>query len=108
MTEPTPVDPSASSELQVVWPTDVSTSATIINQCAFSWDQDNRDLVYMMLGHVGPPLFSSPETVAGFLEESNGKIRVTPRGSFAVSTSRAFEIWDALGRHLGVLPNEQG
>jgi len=92
-------------ELQVLWPFDTVSEPQVVNQAAFSWDQQYRDTIYIAFGHIGPPLWLTPEARDKGIAELGGKfIPVTPRGTFAMSRGRAEEIWEALGRHLGKLP----
>ncbi|OZE80777.1 hypothetical protein CH304_16225 [Rhodococcus sp. 15-649-1-2] len=95
-------------QVQTVWPADLAAQAQVVNQCLFAWDEANRDVVYMLFGHVAPPLFLTPETAHQYLEQNGAQIPIQPRGSFIVSRSRAEEIWEALGRHLGKNVVEQG
>jgi hypothetical protein len=94
-------------QIPLAWPVDLASQAQPVNQALFAWDQDNHDVLYAMFGHVGPPLWLSPEQLQQFAESFQA-LAVQPRGSFVISRTKAEEIWDALGRHLGKLPSEPG
>ncbi|HZE16813.1 MAG TPA: hypothetical protein VE197_14530 [Mycobacterium sp.] len=86
------------------WPDDMGVDAQPVNQVMFLWDQLITDALYMYLGHVAPPPWSSPEDAQESLATTGNKIYISPRGSFILSRTRAEELWEALGRHLGKLP----
>jgi hypothetical protein len=92
-----------SVQLTPRWPLDAASQAQIVNQVVCAWDQGNRDTMYLVLGHIPPPLWLRQEDAMKFAAE-NDAIDVQPRGSFVMSRHAAEEIWDILGRHLGKLP----
>ncbi|MCV7385379.1 hypothetical protein [Mycolicibacter longobardus] len=94
-------------QVPLAWPVDLASQAVPVNQVLFAWDQENRDVVYAMFGHLGPPLWLTPEVARQHAAEFGEALAVQPRGSFILSRSRAEEIWTVLGRHLGKIPNEQ-
>lgn len=97
----------ATFEIPLAWPVDLASQAVPVNQALFAWDQDNREVIYVMLGHLGPPIWLSEEAAKEHTAQFGDAIPVQPRGSFIITRSRAEEIWGALGRHLGKLPDEQ-
>jgi hypothetical protein len=106
MTEPTPQPGPETIEVQTIWPENLGAEAQVVNQAVFTWDQDSRDVVYMLLGHVAPPVWLSQETAQQRIAELGNAIPVQPRGSFLMSRKRAEDIWRALGKHLGKLTAE--
>ncbi|WP_156765939.1 hypothetical protein [Mycobacterium sp. E342] len=90
--------------VELRWPDDMGTEAAVVNQVLFAWDQQLQDAVYMYLGHVAPPPWLTPESAQEGLARMGNTIVIAPRGSFVLNRSRAEELWDALGRHLGKLP----
>ncbi len=94
--------------LPASWPGDFSFDPQVINQVAITFDQGNPELVYLMFGHIGPPLWMTDDAVEqGIAQyEAEGGVPVTTRGSFVVSRTRAIEIWESMGRMLGTLPGQ--
>lgn len=93
-----------SVQLTPLWPVDAGSQAQVVNQAVCAWDQGNQEIMYLMLGHVPPPLWLRLEDARRFAAE-NDTISVQLRGSFIMSRRAAEEIWDILGRHLGKLPS---
>lgn len=92
-----------SVQLTPKWPSDAASQAQVVNQVVCAWDQGNQDIMYLVLGHIPPPLWLRLDDAVKFAAE-NDTIEVQPRGSFVMSRCAAEEIWDILGRHLGKLP----
>ncbi|MBF6515540.1 hypothetical protein IU421_14805 [Nocardia cyriacigeorgica] len=103
MTDETSFQVEHQIQLTAKWPEGAAGGAVPVNQAVFAWDQNQRDMMYMMLGHIAPPLWQSPEQAARRAEEMNGSIDVILRGSYVLSRQKAEEIWRALGTHLGLL-----
>jgi hypothetical protein len=102
-------DPSGASseeprEVEVRWPDDVGADAEAINQVLFAWDQNIQDALYIYLGHIAPPPWMSPDIAQESLDTTGNRIQIKAKGSFIISRTRAEELWVALGRHLGKLP----
>jgi hypothetical protein len=108
MTQPSAGEPSPDEvmvdNVQVRWPDDIGANAEAVNQVVFSYDQLIPDVVYMYLGHIAPPPWVSPEVAAERLTAVGGTLPITAKGAFALSRTRAEELWEALGKHLGKLP----
>lgn len=85
----------------LIWPDDIGANAEAVNQVIVAWDQNSQDVLYLYLGHVGPPPWLSPEIAAERLEANNGRLPVVKKGSFVLSRYRAEEMYRVLGRHLG-------
>lgn len=92
--------------VQVRWPDDIGANAEAVNQVVFAFDQLISDVIYMYLGHVGPPPWVSPEVAQERLAATGNTITIEPKGSFVLSRTRAEELWEALGKHLGKLPQK--
>ena len=107
MTQPSEDGPSPEAmveNVQVRWPDDIGANAEAVNQVLFSYDQTLTDVIYMYLGHIAPPPWSSPEVAQERLAAAGNSLDITPKGSFVLSRTRAEELWEALGRHLGKSP----
>jgi hypothetical protein len=104
-TPESPQEPIASS-VELRWPDDVGADAQAVNQVLVSWDQEITDILYVYLGHVAPPPWLTGEIAQERLAEIGNQMKVTPKGAFVLSRSRAEELWSVLGRHLGKLPPE--
>ena len=89
-------------QLELAWPDDSGAWAHSVNKALFAWDE-HQDLVYMDLGHVAPLPWTTPEMAAERMKALKGKLEVELRGSFVMSRKRAVELWDVLGKHLGLL-----
>lgn len=92
-------------QLQPRWPLDAASQAQVVNQFICAWGQGNHEVMYLVLGHVPPPLWLSPAALEEWAAE-NDTIDVQPRGSFHMSKAAAEELWNILGKHLGKLPSE--
>jgi hypothetical protein len=99
-------DAEESFQIPLAWPIDLASQAQPVNQALFAWDQDNREVVYMMFGHVGPPIWLTPDAAKQHATQFGETLAVQPRGSFIMSRYRAEEVWNALGRHLGKITDE--
>ncbi len=86
------------------WPDDTGADAQAVNQVIVAWDQNNQDLLYLYLGHVGPPPWLTKAAAEERLSETQNTIPVVPKGAFVLGRARAEELWTILGRHLGKLP----
>lgn len=89
-----------------VWPEDYAGQAQPVNQVVFAQpiplgDGGLDDGVYMLLGHLAPPIWLDPVAVTDGVQRTQGRFEIEPRGSFYLSRARAEEIWRVLGRHLG-------
>ncbi len=92
------------TDVQVRWPDDIGANALPVNQVVFSYDQLIPDVVYMYLGHIAPPPWLTPEVAAERLDLVGGSLPIAAQGSFILSRTRAEELWEALGKHIGKLP----
>lgn len=101
-TEP---DGDQTYQLPLAWPIDIASQAVPVNQVVCSWEANNRQMMYLILGHAGPPLLLSPEGMQQFVEQTEA-YPVQPRGSFVMSHDAAVNLWEVLGRHLGLGANE--
>lgn len=73
----------------------------MVNQCVFTGDVQNEGLLYMLLGHVSPPVFLNAESAQTYFQQTGYQTAVQPRGSYVMSAKTAEELWRALGTHLG-------
>ncbi len=89
-------------QLQPKWPLDAASQAQAVNQVVCAWDQGGHDVMYLVLGHVPPPLWLTPGAAEEWASQ-NDSIDVQPRGSFIMSQKTAEDMWNILGRHLGKL-----
>jgi hypothetical protein len=87
--------------MDLVWATDAGAQAQVVNKALFAWDENQRDVVYMYLGHVAPPPWFSQKQAEEHAEAMHNKFPVQPQGAFLLSRRRAEELWEALGKHLG-------
>jgi hypothetical protein len=102
-----PQDPQIPPDPTVVelrWPDEIGANAEAVNQVLVAWDQEIPEVLYLYLGHVAPRPWLTPEVATERLAETGNHIDVTPKGAFAISRTRAEEIWTILGRHIGKLP----
>lgn len=107
MTQPSADRPSPeplAENVQVRWPDDTGTDSVAVNQVLFSFDQAITDVVYMYVGHVAPPPWPSSEIAHERLAANSNTLQIVPKGSFVMSRTNAEDLWQALGRHLGKLP----
>lgn len=95
-------------QVQIAWPDGLADQAQLCNQFMFAFDGSESNGqsaagMYFLVGHVAPPLWAtSPEAVAEHIENFGSTVPVQPRGSFFMSRGKAIELWEQLGKHLGV------
>lgn len=82
----------------------------VVNQMALTEAPPNSDGtrdggMYLILGHILPPMFTSPQDVEEFIGEG-GTLDIQPKGAFYLSSPRALELYRMLGAQLG-LPTDQ-
>lgn len=102
-TGPAPED-EVLATVNIAWPDNIGSHATPVNQVLFARDQQFTDSVYMYLGLLAPPPWLTGEIAAQRVREIGNVLPIEPKGVFVLSRSRALELWQALGQHLGVLP----
>jgi hypothetical protein len=87
--------------VKVVWPADATRDAAVVTHAAILWDgEDSLQGVYLLLGHLAPPMWESPEDAERQLAESDSRVPIDMRGAFFMTRARAKELWIALGQHL--------
>lgn len=92
---------------QTRWPEGLTENAQVINQFAMVNDNTPGEPgMYLLLGHIGAPVWTTPDHARQIAEETSGILGIAPRGSFFLSRFRAEELWGMLGKHLGKLPAE--
>ncbi|MCK8673417.1 hypothetical protein M1M07_20180 [Rhodococcus sp. HM1] len=99
-------------QVQTAWPDGVTDQAQLANQFFIITDgadpsgPENAGL-YLLVGHVGAPIWAGNEQALQQIARTGGTIPVQPRGSYYVSRAKAVELWQVLGAHLGLLPNAE-
>lgn len=99
----TAIDTPAGGKLpvQLEWPADSTREAAVVTHAAVLWDgEDSLQGVYLLLGHLAPPVWTTPEEAERNLTASGGRLPVDLRGAFFMTRTRAKELWMALGQHL--------
>lgn len=106
----TDFDPATSLQARTRWPRPMPEHTEVVNQIALSEAPPNGDGtrdggMYLILGHVLPPMFTGQDDVDEFVA-SGGVLDIQPKGAFYLSTPRALELYRMLGAQLG-LPTDQ-
>lgn len=95
-------------QVQIAWPDGLADQAQLCNQFMFAFDGAESNGqgaagIYLLVGHVAPPIWAtSEEAVAEHVAKFGHTVPVQPRGSFFMSRGKAIELWETLGKHLGV------
>lgn len=88
--------------IELEWPPNATQDAEVVTHAAILLDAEpTRQGMYLLLGHLGPPTWSSPTEARRQLEDCGGKLPVALRGSFFMTRARAEDLWKVLGAHLG-------
>ncbi|WKN53749.1 hypothetical protein HJ581_0008055 [Rhodococcus opacus] len=95
-------------QFQIAWPDGIADQAQVANQFMIANDgsepngPDNAG-IYLLVGHVGAPLWAtSPEAAQERVANFGTSIPVQPKGAFFMTRGKAHELWETLGKHLGV------
>ncbi|WP_395705256.1 hypothetical protein [Rhodococcus ruber] len=89
-------------QMQAVWPEGVSEQAQVVNQFALLNDNTPGEPgVYLLVGHLGAPIWLTPEIARQRAAEANYVLPIAPRGAYFMTRQRAEELWSILGKHLG-------
>jgi hypothetical protein len=95
-------------QVQIAWPEGLADQAQVANQFMLAFDGSSAGGqqaagVYLLVGHVGAPVWAtSQEAAEQHIANFGSSIPVQPRGAFFMSHGKAYELWQALGKHLGV------
>lgn len=97
-------------QIQVRWPRDVVADAQFANQVAVgpaagTPTGEPEGGVYVIFGHVAPPLIGDPAEMERFMSEG-GILPISPRGTFYLPKVRATELFMMLGQQLGLIGGE--
>jgi hypothetical protein len=87
--------------VQAVWPEGLTGAAQVVNQFAISDDASGLGAVYLMLGHLSPPIFVSPEQAEQRLKQQGNAVPIAARGAFYMTMANAERLRDLLTDHLG-------
>jgi hypothetical protein len=87
-------------QVQAVWPEGIASAAQVVNQFAISDDATSPGAVYLMLGHLGAPVFVSPEQAEQRLKQQGNAIPINPRGAFYMTMGNIERLRDLLTDHL--------
>ena len=96
-----------SFQAQIAWPDRAMSKPVLINASAVTQSAGNSDgtsdgSVYLLLGHVGFPIFADQAEARQYFE--SGKVLpVDLEGSFFLQRSKAHDLWVALGSQLGYI-----
>lgn len=95
--------------VQTVWPIDALSDASYVNAITItsgppmampSAEGDEDGSIYLVFGHLGPPMISGPEDI----QKLGGQLQVQPRAALVMTTNRARELHALLGTHLSRSP----
>lgn len=100
MTDPGPPVPFQ-IQVQAVWPEGLASAAQVVNQFAISDDAAGPGAAYLMFGHLGAPVFVSPEQAQQRLRQQGNAVPVTPRGAFYMTLGNIERLRDLLTDYLG-------
>lgn len=94
-------------QMQAAWPDGLTEQAQVVNQFAMLNDNTpEAPGVYLLLGHLGAPIWLTPEIARQRAAESNYVLPIAPRGSYFMTRQRAEELWTTLGKHLGKIVDQ--
>jgi hypothetical protein len=92
-------------QVDFAWPAGAAQGAKVVNQFLLAdgapTGTGGPDGVYLLVGHLAPPIWRSPEEARKILNENGGRLRIEQHGTFHLSRARLEELYDVVGRHLG-------
>ncbi len=93
-------------QVRLRWPQSAAADAVLVNQAAIvdgagTGEGAAEAGLYLMLGHVAPPLFQGEDAARAFVEGAPG-LEVDVRGAYYLPLVRAIELHNLLGAHLAM------
>lgn len=94
--------------MRIRWPQTATRDSIFVNQVAVSGaagtaSGEPEQGLYLMLGHVAPPLFEDADAAREFQDSTDGSIEVGVRGAYYLPRIRAIELYQLLGSQLSQL-----
>ena len=88
--------------ITAAWPSTANAGARVSNMHAYQWDKDRLGL-YLMMGHIGLPIWLAPEDREIWEAEHPGnRVPVETLGTFYMNRADATAFCVGLARHLGL------
>ncbi|EYR62160.1 hypothetical protein N866_11170 [Actinotalea ferrariae CF5-4] len=93
--------------VRVTWPVDAAADALPVNQVAVLQGADTEfgpeGSVYLVLGHVAPPLIPDPLAAERFFTSGEASLDVRVRAAVYLTRPRAMELYRSLGQQLEIM-----
>lgn len=108
VSEQGPTVDETTAEVRIVWPVDASMDAVVANQFvvadgpAIGSGDGGDGSVYMVFGHVAPPVVVDPEQMRAYVEKNGSTLEIRIAAALVMTRARAAEVHAILGRHLGI------
>lgn len=91
-------------QARVTWPVDSAANAQVVNHIAVAdgarlGSENPEGSIYIIFGHVAPPMLATAEDVEQFFREQP-ELRVEVRATVFMTVARAAELHQMLGERL--------